>query len=169
MTRGDLLLKWFWYAIALLPVWLAEDLVFSRFSILGVSPMLLPLAVTAVAVLEGSVGGAGFGLGAGLLWSASLTDGLPAVLGLALAGALTGVAVQYGLKRGFPGCLVCSATVLGAIDLLRVLRRLAGGTAPPGALLAVALPELLVSLLFAAPVYLLFRKVWSRVGGTRLM
>ena len=169
MTRGDLLFKWFWYAMALLPVWLAEDLVFSRFPILGVSPMLLPLAVTAVAVLEGSVGGAGFGLGAGLLWSASLTGGLPAVLGLSLAGALTGAAAQYGLKQSFPGCLVCSAALLGTIDLLRVLRRLAGGTAPLGPMLAVALPEILVSLLFTAPVYLLFRKVWSKVGGTRLM
>lgn len=170
MTRGDFLFKWFWYAMALLPVWIAEDLIFSRFSILGVSPMLLPLAAVAVAVLEGSVAGAGFGLGVGLLWSAVLTG--PAALmifGLSLAGAVTGAAAQYGLKQGFPGCLVCSAGVLGIIDLLRVLRRLAEGTAPLGPLLAVALPELLVSLLFAAPVYLLFHAVWSKVGGTRLM
>lgn len=169
MTRGDFLFKWFWYAMALLPVWLAEDLVFSRFPILGISPMLLPLAVTAVAVLEGSVAGAGFGLGVGLLWSATLSGSLPGILALSLAGALTGAAAQYGLKQSFAGCLVCSAAVLGAIDLLRVLRRLAGGTAPLGPMLAVALPEILVSLLFAAPIYLLFRKVWSNVGGTKLM
>lgn len=169
MTRGAFLFKWFWYAMALLPVWLAEDLIFSRFPILGVSPMLLPLTVVAVAVLEGSVAGAGFGLGAGLLWSALPAGGPPSVLLLSLAGALTGAAAQYSLRQGLVGCLICSAGVLGAIDLLRVLPRLATGVAQLRPMLAVALPEILISLLFTGPIYLLFRKIYSRVGGTKLM
>ena len=169
MTTRDFIIKWTAYGLALLPVWFAEVFLLSSFPLFGVKPMLLPLAVTAVAVLEGSVAGAGFGLGVGLLWSATLSGSLPGILALSLAGALTGAAAQYGLKQSFAGCLVCSAAVLGAIDLLRVLRRLAGGTAPLGPMLAVALPEILVSLLFAAPIYLLFRKVWSKVGGTKLM
>ena len=48
-------------------------------------------------------------------------------------------------------------------------RRLMDGTAGLGAALAVAVPEIIVSLLFVAPVYLLFRKVYSKVGGTKLM
>lgn len=170
MTRGDFLFKWFWYAMAVLPVWLAEDLIFSRFPLFGVSPVLLPLAVVAVAVLEGPVAGAGFGLGVGLLWSAVLTGPGPlSVAGLALAGAVTGGLAQYVLKQTYPGCLICSAGVLGILDLGRMARRLMDGTAGLGAALAVAVPEIIVSLIFVAPVYLLFRKVYSKVGGAKLM
>ena len=51
MTRHDFLVKWGVYALALLPVWLLETYVFARLPLFGVRPMLLPLAVAAVAVL----------------------------------------------------------------------------------------------------------------------
>lgn len=170
MTRRDFLFKWFWYAMALLPVWLAEELVFSRLHILGVAPVLLPLAAVAVAVLEGPVAGAGFGLGVGLLCDAAwfgLGDGI--IFGLALAGAVTGGIAQYGLKQSYAGCLICSAGVLLIMDAIQIFRRLLGGSAPLSALLTVAVSEIFVSLLFVAPIYLLFRKVYSKVGGTSLM
>ena len=65
MTRQDFLYKWFFYGLSLLPVWWLELFVLSRFPVLGATPMLLPLAAVAVAVLEGSVSGAGFGLAVG--------------------------------------------------------------------------------------------------------
>lgn len=170
MTRGDLLYKWFWYAMALFPVWLAEAVIFTRFPIWGLRPMLLPLAAVAVAVLEGAVAGAGFGLGVGLLWSTVLgPSGAPMVFVLSLAGALVGAASQYGLKQSFPGCLLCSVGLLGAIDLLRILSRLMGNAAPFLPMLKLAAAEILVSLVFTIPIYLLFQKVYSRVGGTKLM
>lgn len=170
MTREAFLFKWFWYAMAVVPVWLAEDLIFSRFTLFGVSPMLLPLAVVAVAVLEGPVAGAGFGLGVGLLWSASPGGvGALSVACLALAGAAAGGLAQYILKQTYAGCLLCSAGLLLLLDLGRILRRLLSAAAGLGVMLAVAVPEILVSLLFVAPIYLLFRKVYSRVGGTKLM
>lgn len=88
---------------------------------------------------------------------------------LALAGAAVGAAAQYGLKQSYLGCLICSVGVLGLIALLRILLRLLAGRATLGPMLGVALPELFVSLLFVAPVYFLFHKVYSKVGGTRLM
>ena len=170
MTREAFLFKWFWYAMAVVPVWLAEDLIFSRFTLFGVSPMLLPLAVVAVAVLEGPVAGAGFGLGVGLLWSASPGGvGALSVACLALAGAAAGGLAQYILKQTYAGCLLCSAGLLLLLDLGHILRRLLSAAAGLGVMLAVAVPEILVSLLFVAPIYLLFRKVYSRVGGTKLM
>ena len=62
MTRQDLIHKWAVYALALLPVWLLDSCILPRFPLFGITPMLLPLALTAVAVLEGSVAGAGFGM-----------------------------------------------------------------------------------------------------------
>ena len=56
-----MLYKWTIYGLALLPVWWLEVFVLNRFPVLGVFPMLLPLAGVAVAVLEGTLAGAGFG------------------------------------------------------------------------------------------------------------
>ena len=170
MTRNDFLFKWFWYAMALLPVWAVEAMVFDPLHILGVRPMLLPLAAVAVAVLEGPVAGAGFGLGVGLLCSAAWPgEGALLILALAAAGAVAGGVAQYGLKQRYVGCLICSAGALAAIDLGRILVRLTGGRAALGPMLRLTAAEILVSLLFVLPIYLLFRKVYSKVGGTRLM
>lgn len=170
MTRADFLYKWFWYAMAALPVWMAEDLLFSRVTLWGVHPVLLPLAAAAVAVLEGPVGGTGFGLGIGLLCSAAWHDmGSLMVLLLALAGALIGAVAQYGLKQNYITCLLCSTALLGGMDLLRILSYLTQGSATLRVMLSVALPEIAVSLPFTIPIYLLFRLVWSRVGGSRLL
>ena len=53
MTRQDLIHKWAVYALALLPVWLLDSCILPRFPLFGITPMLLPLALTAVAVLDG--------------------------------------------------------------------------------------------------------------------
>ncbi len=73
MTRRDFLIKWAVYTAALLPVWALERLILNRISFPGISAMLLPLAVVAVAVLEGSAAGAGFGIAAGVLYDAALS------------------------------------------------------------------------------------------------
>lgn len=170
MTRDAFLFKWFWYAMAALPFWLLEDLVFSRFSILGVAPVFPPLAIVAVAVLEGSAGGAGFGLGIGLWWAGALPGSQSGILFLSsLIGLLSGLISQYRLKQSYVGCLFCSTLSLGLLELLRILPRLSSHGAALTALLSIALRELFVSLLFVAPIYLLFRLVYNRVGGTKLM
>ena len=51
MTRRDLLYKWLIYALGLVPVWLLDAYILPRFPILGVTPVLLPASVVAVAVL----------------------------------------------------------------------------------------------------------------------
>lgn len=170
MTREAFFFKWFWYAMAALPVWLLEDLVFSHFSILGVSPLLLPLTVMAVAVLEGPRAGAGFGLFIGLWWAGVLPGSHSALLFFsAFTGLISGLIAQYHLKQSCLGCLFCSVLSLGLFEAVHVLPLLIRGAAPLTALLAIALPELLVSLLFVAPVYLLYRLVYDRVGGTKLV
>lgn len=170
MTREAFWFKWFWYAMAVVPVWLLEDLVFSRFSFFGTRPVLFPLVVVAVAVLEGSAGGAGFGLAVGLWWASALPgSGTAVILGSTLAGLLSGLTAQYRLRQSCAGCLFCSFLVLCVMSLTRTAHHFLAGKAGLGALLSIALPEILVSLVFAAPVYLLFRLVYDRVGGDKLV
>ena len=148
MTRRDLIHKWLVYALGLLPLWLLDDYILPRYPLFGVTPMLLPVAAAAVAVLEGAYAGAGFGM--------------------ALAGMAIGALAQYALSQSFPGCLLCSAAILALLDLLRVLRGLITHAASLPALLQVAVPEFLYSLAWTPVVYLLFRAIFRRVGGTKL-
>ena len=170
MTRRDLIYKWSVYALGLLPVWVLDAYILPRYPLFGaVVPMLLPLAAAAVAVLEGAYAGTGFGMAVGLLWELAYPGGFGGqVFFLALAGMVIGVTSQYALSQSFPGCLICSAGVLGALDCLRVARMLFINGAGLSDLLQVAVPEFFWSLAWTPLVWLIFRAVYNRVGGTKL-
>ena len=170
MTRRDLVHKWLIYTLGLLPVWVLDACILPRFPLFGtVAPMLLPLAVSSVAVLEGACAGTGFGMAVGLLWELAYPGGFGGlVFYLALAGMAMGAVSQYALSQSFAGCLICSAGVLGLLDLLRVGLRLFINAAGLTALLQVAVPEFLWSLAWTPLVWLLFRFIYNRVGGTKL-
>ena len=123
MTTRDQIHKWFFYALGLFLVWVLDAQILNRLPVLGTIPMLLPLAVVSVAVLEGAYAGAGFGLAVGLLWELAYPGGFGGlVFGMALAGMITGAVSQYALSQSFLSCLLCSAGVLGVLDGLRILR-----------------------------------------------
>lgn len=169
MTRGNLIHKWLVYALGLLPVWLLDAYILPRYPLFGFTPTLLPLAAAAVAVLEGAYAGTGFGMAVGLLWELAYPGGFGGlVFTMALLGMAVGVVTQYALSQSFPGCLLCSAGVLAVLDALRVLRGLFTGAAGLSALLQVAVPEFLLSLVWSPVIYLLFRAVFRRVGGAKL-
>ena len=169
MTRRDLIHKWFFYALGLLPVWLLDACILPRFPLFGTIPLLRPLAAAAVAVLEGAYAGAGFGLAVGLWWETAYPGGFGGlVFGLTLAGLIMGHLSQYVLRQSFPGYLLCSAGLLAALDALRIVRGLITHSAGLGAMLQVAVPEVLWSLVWSPLVWLLFRRIHRRVGGTRL-
>ena len=95
MTRRDQIHKWFFYALGLFPIWVLDAYILNRLPVFGVIPMLLPLAVVSVAVLEGAYAGTGFGLAVGLLWELSYPGGFGAlVFGMALAGMAVGAVTQ---------------------------------------------------------------------------
>lgn len=169
MTRRDFIHKWLIYALGLLPVWVLDAYILPRYPLWGTAPMLLPLAAAAVAVLEGAGTGAGFGLAVGLLWELAYPGGFGGqVFYLALAGMVMGAVSQYALHQSFLGCLICSAGVLGLLDCLRVARMLFINAADLSDLLQVAVPEFLWSLTWTPLVWLLFRAIYNRVGGTKL-
>lgn len=169
MTRRDFIHKWLVYALGVLPVWLLDAYVLPRYPLYGTVPMLLPLTVAAVSVLEGAYSGTGFGLAVGLLWELAYPGGFGGqVFFLALAGMAMGAVSQYALSQSFWGCLICSAGVLGLLDCLRVGRMLFINAANLSDLLQVAVPEFFWSLAWTPLVWLLFRAIYNRVGGTKL-
>ena len=156
-------MKWGVYVLALLPVWLLETYVFARLPLFGVRPMLLPLAVAAVSVLEGAAAGAGFGLGVGALAVACGGAEAWQILVMMAAGLGTGLLSQYLLRQDLLGCLLCSALNLAAVDGVRIGLRLLAGSAGLEPMLRLAGAELLCSLLFVFPVYGIFLWVFRRV------
>ena len=169
MTRRDFIHKWTVYALGLLPVWLLDAYILPRYPLYGASPMLLPLAVAAVAVLEGAYAGTGFGMAVGLLWELAYPGGFGGlVLFLALAGMAMGAVSQYALSQSFIGCLICAAGTVGLLELLRIARGLLTNAAPLSALLEAAAPEFLWSVAWTPLVWLLFRAVYRKVGGNKL-
>ena len=169
MTTRNQIQKWLCYALGLLPIWVLDAFILNRIAPLGIVPMLLPLAVAAVAVLEGARAGAGFGMAVGLLWELSYPGGFGGlVFGMTLAGMAVGAAAQYFLNQNFFSCLLCSAGVLGALDGLQLIRALFIQLDTLDVLLQVAVPEVALSLCWTPVVYLIFRFIFRRVGGARL-
>ena len=169
MTRQDQMFKWFIYALGLLPIWILDAFLLGRYPIFGAKPLLLPLAVAAVAVMEGATAGAGFGLGVGLLWALGYSGGNEGmVLFLTVAGMCVGIAAQYALTQGFLGCLLCSAGTLAVLEALHILWGLFTQTAPLSTLSEVAGKEFFCSLLWTPLVYLIFHAVFRRVGLDKL-
>lgn len=169
MTRQDWLYKWFSYSLALLCVWWLDAYLLSCWPLFGVTPILIPVAVTAVSVLEGVAGGAGFGLGAGLLWATAYpgSHGFRVLL-LTVLGMLTGALAQYALAQTLTGCMLCSAAVLAVVELIRVIQELFFLRSQLWPALWTAVPQLLWTLCWTPVVYGIFFRVFTRVGGDRL-
>ena len=168
MTRQDQMYKWSIYALGLLPIWILDAYLLGRYPIMGVKPMLLMLAVVTVAVLEGALAGAGFGLAVGLLWALGYTSSPGIIILLVLTGMAVGIIAQYALTQGFLGCLLCSAAALTVYACFHVLWGLFSQLAPFSALMEVALKESLLTLPWTPLVYLIFRTIFRRVGLDKL-
>ena len=169
MTRQARFHKWFVYTLALLCVWWLDAYVLSRFAFFGVTPILLPVAVTAVGVLEGVSGGAGFGLATGLLWATAYPGSLgERILLLTLIGMFTGALAQYALAQTLLGCILCSAAALAALELLQVAEELFFLRTDLLPALRAAALQLVWTLCWVPVVYSIFRRAFLRVGGDRL-
>ena len=164
MTRRDFLIKWLVYTLALLPILILTLYVFPWIPIFGTIPALLPVAAITVAVLEGPVGGAGFGLFVGIL-SDALIPGIPGTMTFALCflGACAGAAARYGVRQNMVGCLICSTGAMFTINLIRVIYLLLRDAAPLGILLSTSLAEIFWSLVFLPLIYGIFLWVFRRV------
>ena len=169
MTRRDLLFKWTVYGLGLLALWMLDAFLLPRYPIWGITPILLVPALVSVAVMEGAYAGTGFGLAVGLLWEAAYAGGFGSmILFMALLGTVCGALSQYALSQSIAGCMLCTAGALFVLDGARIVRGLITSAASLGPLLRVAVPECLLTLLWTPLIYLIFRQIFRRVGGTRL-
>ena len=163
---NDTLKKWLLYLLGgLLPVWLLDTVFLPRLD-LGAAPVLMPLCVVAVAVLEGAFPGAQFGLVAGVVWALTYAGASPVRIPLlTLVAVLSGVVSQYALRQSLSGCMLCAAGTMGVLGVLNILNGLVNDLATLGPLMLLALEEFFVTLLCAPLIYLLFYKLYRKAGG----
>jgi len=166
MTRRDHIIQWLAYTATLLLVSGFERLILSRFTVWGVIPVLLPIALAACATMEGPRFGSAFGILAGILMAAAAGGGFWRIIFCSAAGFLCGVITRYGLPQNFGGCLACSTLVMVLRMIWCVGVHFFSGTSDLLLLLRVGFPEFLWSLFFSLPIYLLFLfvcKHWGRI------
>ena len=149
VLRGSI--KWLYYAAIAVLLCVMEGTLFawngSAQSAIG-TPYLLPAWITAVAILEGAISGAWFGIAAGLLSSAAGGDALYILPVLyMLYGFTCGLLSTRFLKKGFWIYTVYEAAVCtvhgGILLLISFLSALAAGES------ASIVPPLLWNNIFA--------------------
>ena len=151
MTQRHLVLRGAAYGVALALITIVNYYVLGLLPI--PLPLMLPAAAVAVGALEGEKFAAGFGLAAGLLMATAGHASLLVIPVLTAAGWMTSLLTQHVLRRDLVGHLLCMLILLLAWELCQTGSRWLAGTAGPAALLRVAGPELLCSLVCSLPVY----------------
>ncbi len=156
-------LKALLYAVLSLVLYVLQAAVFTRLSLFGVKPLILPVAVVCIALFEGSFIGGIFGLVCGVLCDFTMSDTLVLfTVSLTLIGFGVGILSELVLARGFPSCMLCSAAVLLICAFLQSFRLLFFFGASPRAIASTGLLQSAYSILFTLPLYLCVRTVSRR-------
>lgn len=159
-------IKYTLYAAIVLLSYLLEDAAFSPLNILW-TPLIMPIAVTAIGICEDQEKGGIYGLAAGLLWAIS-TDfnmyGAWRILALTITGIAGGMLSQRYLLKGLKTLILLSIPALVLSDGVYVIFRSVGGSLPGFAFFTLFLPQCLISLIFCLIIYPMTGYV-SRIGG----
>ena len=154
------------YAVLLLLVYILQAFIFARFPIFGAKPLLLPLAVVGVALLEGCIRGGTFGLFAGILCDLSMNQAtVQFTLVLTGVGIVVGILSDTVLAKGFPSFALCCVLSLVFCALVQAAAPVFQYGANIFAVADTVLDQTICSLLFVLPVYFLVRFI-SRVLKT---
>ena len=140
----------------LLLLFIIQATVTSRLPIFGAKPIILPLAVCAVALFYGPISGGIFGIFAGILTDISFNE--PTILFtivLTLAGLAVGYMAQTVLMAGFPAYILTALGTTLFCTFVQAAPILFTDSAAFAAILNVSLRQLISSMLFSVPLYLI--------------
>lgn len=166
LIRRDRLRQALLLALYLLATLLLQNTVFARVRVLGVHALFVPAAVVAVAMFDGTVTGALFGLAAGFFCDMGYPENTVLFTALfPLLGLAAGMCADYLVNRALlPFLSLCAAAFLvtAACQLVRLW--IFHGAAL-GPLLLTALLQSVLSLPLALPYYYISRAAARRRAG----
>ena len=159
--------RWLAYTAAFFVVYFFSAGVFSRFPLNGTVPTMIPVVIAFVAVREGSVPGAAFGMCLGVFgFFAEGGIGGGMVLVGAVIGMLCGLVKERRPSHPLLVSLLCALGALALTEGLRILWIRLFGSADLDTLLHLAGYETLYSMILALPAYPIFRFTWWKFSGS---
>ena len=111
-------LKWFLYALVIVVLSVAQDVVLCRFRFFGGTTDLVPCGIFIICTLEGAQKGCIFALAAAVFYLLSGVAPGPHVLVLITMPAMLVAALRQAyLRQGFPATLLCTALAMAIYEL----------------------------------------------------
>ena len=163
MKRWELIVSILLHALFLIGVYVFQGAIFPFLRIDGLVPLMLPVAVTGVALYEGRYVGGITGLFAGILCDISFHEpaGTFTVL-LTLVGLAVGILSETVFLPGFVTYLLTSAGVLIICAFVQMLPLMMIQNIPISALVTTATGQTLYSLVVAIPIWFFVRALGKR-------
>jgi len=163
MKKRTILIRILLHTLFLLFVYIFQGVIFPFLRINGLVPLMLPVAVTGIALYEGRYTGGISGLFAGILCDISFNQpvGVFTVF-LTLTGLFIGTLADTVILRGFVVYYLCCASVLTVsvvVQMMPILTYLISleMSIPIQALISTAIQQTIYSLIFAFPLWFFVR------------
>lgn len=151
------------YSAVVMIVMALQTLLFARFRLFGAAPMFVPAVVTAIALFEGGVWGAVFGLITGILCALRYSGTvLLFPLLFSAIGFFSGMLAQFVMNRRFFSYFAMSAAAFALTAFCQMFRPLFFLNAEPLAVLRVGLFQVLWSLPFPFLIYFPVKNIGRR-------
>ncbi len=149
----------------LILLYILQSTVFTHVTLMGVKPLILPVAVAGVSLFLGRTDGGVFGLFAGMLMDMSYNQiTAQFTILLTLLGIFLGVLSDTVLVQGFPSFLVSSLIGLTLISAYQALSLAILRGAPLSVMAVIGLRQSLYSLVFTIPIYYISRFLCRVIG-----
>ena len=149
-------------AVLLIVLYIFQAFVFSRAPIMGVKPLIIPVAVIGAGFFGGGVSGGVFGIFAGLLCDAAFNSSVLFTSALPLLGLASGLVSEYLLLPRLFSYLLSSLFGLLAVAFLQTFPLLAFQRADILAVGRVSLLQTAYSLIFVFALYYPIRLIFNR-------
>ena len=151
------------HALLLVIAYIFQGMIFPYLRLMGLTPMILPLVSTGVAIYEGRDAGGVMGLFAGIFCDVAINEPVGAfTVLLTITGLVVGTMADTLITRKFVTYLLCCFAVLALSALMQMLPLALLRGIPVQALLSTAIRQTLYSLLFTLPVWVFVRALGKR-------
>jgi len=163
MKRQTLIISIILHALLLIIVYIFQSMIFPYLRLTGLTPLLMPLVSTGVAVYEGRDAGGVMGLFAGIFFDVSLNEpvGEFTVL-LTITGLIVGALADTVIARGFVTYFLSCVAVLAVSALVQMFPFVFLRNVPIQPLMVTAFQQTIYSLFFTLPIWFFVRALGKR-------
>ena len=159
-TRKNLIVKILVWFVYLLIAYIMQGIVFSRITVFGAKPLILPLVAVGAAVFDGRVTGGIVGICAGMLCDISFNEATVVfTLTLTFLGLITGYLAETLLVKSFLTYVVVSFFALAVCAAVQIFGLVFVYSTPVSVLFETVLRQTAASMIFTLPLYPVTRSV----------